>query len=236
MIFWIINLNSWVLGRPEPLRVYGPKGVRRIVAGVNDTYELDRSYRIEHHGEDLLRPELGELNHKTIKAGVILEDGDLKVTAYAADHDPVNPAVGYRFDYRGRSVVISGDSNVTGSTRRIAANTDLLLHDALSQPVMKKLSESASQAGLSRMSKIMDDVLDYHASTTSLVKLGSEVDIDMVAFYHLVPVPANVIVEQFFLRDLPENFVLADDGDWFELPADSDEIKITTNGILNTFQ
>ena len=53
---------------------------------------------------------------QTIAPGVILEDGDLKITAYVAEHPPIHPAVGYRFDYRGRSVVISGDSNVNGDT------------------------------------------------------------------------------------------------------------------------
>jgi len=219
-----LNLNSWVRGRPEPLRVYGPRGVRRVVGGVNDTYELDRGYRVTHHGEDLLRPDLGILDHKTVKAGVVLEDGDLKVTAYVGEHDPASPAFGYRFDYRGRSVIVSGDSNVTDETRRIVAGADLLLHDALSVPVVTTMADTAAEAGLNRMSRIATDVLDYHASTDSLIDLADDVSIDMVAFYHLVPVPANLLVEQIFSRNLPENFVITRDGDWFELPASTNEI------------
>lgn len=221
-----LNLASWVRGRPEPLRVYGPKGVRKVVTGVNDTYELDRGYRIEHHGEELLYPDLGELDYVRVRAGVVLEDGDLKVTAYVAEHDPVSQALGYRFDYRGRSVVISGDSNVTEETRKISDGADLLLHDALSVPVVSTMSEAAEQAGVSRMAKIMKDVPDYHASTDSLVELGRTTNINMVAYYHLVPVPPNLLVRKIFERDMPDNFVLAYDMDWFELPADSDEIIV----------
>ena len=42
----------------------------------------------------------------------------------------------------------------------------------------------------------MLDVLDYHASASSLVELGESSDVDMVAFYHLVPAPANVVLEE----------------------------------------
>jgi ribonuclease Z len=166
------------------------------------------------------------LQHETISEGIVLEDGDLKVTAYMAGHPPIEPAVGYRFDYRGRSVVISGDSNVTAETRKIIQGADLLLHDALSVPVVSTLSAAAGQTGLSRISKIMADVLDYHASTTSLVELGAGADVDRVAFYHLVPSPVNVLVEEIFTRDLPDNYLLAADGMWFDLPVSGDDIVV----------
>ena len=140
-----VNLASWVAGRPEPLKILGPKGVRKVVKGINDTYELDRGYRIEHHGEDLLPEHLGVLEHETIDEDVVLEDGDLTVTAYIAEHDPASPAVGYRFDYRGRSVVVSGDSNVIDETLRISDGADLLLHDALSLPLVTKMGQAAQQ-------------------------------------------------------------------------------------------
>ena len=221
-----LNLGSWVQGRPEPLQVFGPKGVRKVVNGINDTYELDRKYRIEHHGEALLNPNLGELVHKTVKEGVILEDGDLTVTAYLAEHDPAKPAFGYRFDYRGRSVVVSGDANVTENTRRIAADTDLLLHDALSLPAVTTMANAAQDSGVTRLSKIMNDVLDYHASTDSIIQLNEDIDIGMVGYYHLVPNPGNLIVQKMFERNLPQNFVIANDLDWFDLPANSKEIHL----------
>ncbi|GIT36932.1 MAG: hypothetical protein Ct9H300mP6_08000 [Gammaproteobacteria bacterium] len=41
---------------------------------------------------------------------MIINEGDLKVTAFEVSHEPVEPALGYRFDYKGRSIVISGDT------------------------------------------------------------------------------------------------------------------------------
>ncbi len=222
-----VNLSSWVGGRPQPLTIYGPEGVGEVTDAMNTGYRQDRIYRVGHHGADLLAPELGVLEHQTIKPGIILEDGDLTITAYVAEHPPIEPAVGYRFDYRGRSVVISGDSNVNDDTLDIIDGADLLLHDALSLPIVSNLSAALGSAGLSRQSKIVSDVMDYHASTDSLVELSTKSNVDMIAFYHLVPIPPNAILADVFMRDAPDNFVLTKDRMWFELPTDSDEIVVS---------
>jgi ribonuclease Z len=221
-----VNLNSWVQGRPQPLTIYGPQGVDAVTDAVNAGYRLDRIYRTGHHGEELLPPQLGVLEHETIAPGVVLEDGDLKITAYVGEHPPIHPAVGYRFDYRGRSVVISGDSNVTDETLKIVDGADLLLHDALSLPTVSSLSKALGAAGQSRQSKIVSDVMDYHASAESLIELGEESNVDMVAFYHLVPVPPTSLLKNVFMRGAPDNFLLTEDLMWFELPIDSDEIFV----------
>ena len=221
-----VNLSSWVQGRPQPLTIYGPQGVDEVTNGVNATYRQDMIYRTGHHGEELLPPALGVLQHKTIAPGVILEDGDLKISAYVGDHPPIEPAVGYRFDYRGRSVVISGDSNVNGNTRKIVDGADLLLHDALSLPTTKALSDALGAAGQSRQSKIVADVMDYHASAESLVELSKKSNVGMVAFYRLVPVPPTTLLKDVFLRGAPDNVLLTEDLMWFELPINSDDIIV----------
>ncbi len=220
-----LNLASWVAGRPTPMRLIGPDGVDDIAEGINETYALDREYRIAHHGADLLPPALGELAPEEIKPDSVFQDGDLTITVYSAAHAPVAPSVGYRFDYRGRSVVVSGDSVVTEATRQISDGTDLVLHDALATPLVTRLAAAALQADLTRISAIMTDVLDYHASTDDLLRLNEQVDIGLLGFYHLVPNPANLVMQEVFERRLPDNVIVVEDGDWFELPAGSTEIR-----------
>ena len=221
-----VNLNSWVTGRKEPMLVIGPQGISAVVEGINTTYQHDRQYRSTHHGESLLPPHLGLIDHQTVTPGVIISDGDLRISAYRAEHTPIEPGMGYRIDYRGRSVVVSGDSNVSAETKRIVDGADLLLHDALSVPTVSRLSDALSAVGQSRTSKIVEDVMDYHASTESLITLGKGSDVGMVAFYHLVPVPANPIIADVFMREVPDNFVLTTDLMGFELPIGSDEIIV----------
>src|SRR5581483_2551745 len=116
------NLQSWVAGRPAPLALVGPPGVEHVAAGFNEAYGPDHGFRRAHHehGDVKLPIAAGLLKAKVIpppKPGAdgaaratAWKDGDLTVTAILVAHEPVTPAYAYRFDYRGRSVVASGDT------------------------------------------------------------------------------------------------------------------------------
>ena len=215
------NLNSWVAGRPRPLAVFGPLGVAEVVDGLNDAYRLDQTYRVAHHGEQLLPPDLGVMEANLMEAGAVLDLGDLSVTSFEVNHDPVRPAVAYRFDYRGRSVVISGDAIITQGLIDAATGADLLLQDALSLPIIKALEQAS--AG-SRMEKIFSDIQDYHAHAGDLSALVDQSGVRQLALYHLVPPPSNALFEKIFSRDLPKSTIVSEDGMIFELPAGSEEV------------
>ena len=175
----------------------------------------------------IFSPRIGDHAGCGARPDTVFEDGELRILAYQASHPPIDPALGFRVEYRGRSVVISGDSNVTDATSSISSGADLLLHDALSVPAVTSMSEGFAAEGRARISKIMVDVLDYHASLKSIIELGSEIDIGMVAYYHLVPNPSNALFMRFFERDLPDNYLIASDGMWFDLPVGSKDIEVT---------
>ena len=217
------NLNSWVAGRPMPLSVYGPPGVSEVVDGLNGAYRLDQTYRVAHHGEQLLPPDLGVMQANLMDAGTVLELGDLEITSFQVDHDPVRPAVGYRFDYRERSVVISGDAIITQGLIDAATGADLLLQDTLSLPIIKSLEKASAGT---RMEKILFDIQDYHAHTSDLSALVDQSGIRQLALYHLVPPPSNALFRKIFARDLPAGTIITEDGMMFELPAGSEEVNV----------
>ncbi|MCL7982275.1 MAG: MBL fold metallo-hydrolase [marine benthic group bacterium] len=220
------NLNSWVAGRSAPLTVMGPVGVDEVVEGMNDAYALDRGYRVAHHGAELLPPELGVMQSRVIEPGVVLEEAGLRITAFPVNHAPVDPAVGYRFEYRGRSVAVSGDAVVDDGLRQGVQGVDLLLQDAISLPIVTALERANAELGIQRMERILHDIQDYHAPTGSLDELVDELGVSMLAIYHLVPPPPGTIMKRIFRRDLPPGALLTEDGMIFDLPADSDKIVV----------
>ena len=222
-----VNLASWVRGRPERLDVYGPSGVESVVDGFNAAYALDRGYRTGHHGAARLPPEIGPMRAHGFNPGeVVWQDDLLTVTSFAVEHPPIEPAAGYRVDYRGRSVVISGDTNVADALFAAAEGADILFHDALSRTVLDPMIEAATDLGLPS-AQIMIDVIDYHADVTLLPARAAEAGVQLLALYHLVPAPPNALIERMFLRGLPDDVILTRDLLTFDLPADSDEIRIT---------
>jgi len=221
-----VNLASWVQGRPAALDVYGPPGVQSVVDGFNAAYRLDRGYRTAHHGAARLPPERGPMRAHTFNPGeVVWQDDLLTVTSFAVEHPPIEPAVGYRVDYRGRSVVISGDTNAADGLFAAAKDADLLLHDALSRTMLDPMIEAATDLGRPA-AEIMTDVIDYHADATLLPPRAAEAGVKRLVLYHLVPAPPNSLAERIFQRGLPDDVILARDLHTFDLPAGSSEIRI----------
>lgn len=222
-----INLGSWVAGRGEPLKVYGPPGVNRVVNGMNEAYALDRGYRTEHHGEDFMPLAAGRLDPVERPPDGSMTFGELTITSFAVDHGPVTPAVGYRFDYKGRSVVITGDTNITDTLTARARGADLLFTDALSLPIVQAMRQAALARGQERPAKILLDIQNYHASVADVAELAQTADVDTIALYHLVPAPRNALMENIFQREFTANMVLTRDRMSFTLPAGSASVEIT---------
>ena len=93
----------------------GPAGVEAVVEGFNIAYATDKGYRVAHHGE-AIAPSSGfggtAVPFELDAAGnaIVLNEGGLTIEAFKVEHDPVEPSVGYRITYKGRTAVISGDA------------------------------------------------------------------------------------------------------------------------------
>ena len=221
-----VNLASWVAGRRASMQVYGPEGVETVVAGFNQAYRLDRGYRVAHHGEKLLPRSAGPMQANTFQPGLVWQDDNMTVTSFLVDHRPIDPAVGYRFDYRGRSVVISGDTNASNSLFAAAAGADIVFHDALARDSLDIMQNVMAESGRSGIAQIIADVTDYHADTRVLEEAANAAGIEQLVLYHLVPTPMNSLTETMFLRGLSDKTLLAHDLQVFELPPESEEITI----------
>lgn len=228
-----LNLQGWVAGRGAPLVVHGPPGVERVVNGLQEAYALDRAYRTAHHGEDLMNPAYGLLVAAPFEASasavVVHQDGELTIRSFLVDHSPVAPSVGYRIDYRGRSVVISGDTAPSPSLVAAAEGADLMLHEALATHVVQTLEAVTREAGQPRLAKVMLDIPDYHTSPVDAARAANAAHVRRLVLYHLVPGPPGVgIAKDIFLRgvdDVREGVTLSSDGSVYSLPVGTTEIR-----------
>jgi ribonuclease Z len=234
------NLQTWAAGRPGPLRVFGPPGVERVVAGFAEAYALDTRYRIAHHGAAFLLEAASRMEAVPvpIPAGadtaVVLEQDGLRITAVAVDHRPIVPAYGYRFDYRGRSVVVSGDTVKTAALAAVARDADVLVHEAQANHLVAAIGDAAAAIGRDRVATIMRDIPSYHTTPVEAAELANEAHVRLLVLSHLNPPPPNRFAERPFLRGVaevrPEGWILGDDGTLIELPADSDEVRVSEIG------
>lgn len=232
------NMMTWAQGRPSPLLVYGPKGVQQVVDGFSKAYALDSSYRTAHHGEVYLNPDKGRMIAKEValngSSATVLDDGSLKITMFAVDHAPISPAVGYRFDYKGRSVVVSGDTIKTAAVMRFSKDADVLFHESLAPHMVKQMEATAHATKNGQLEKIMFDIQDYHSSPIEAAEIANKANVKELVLYHLVPTPPNRIAEWVFMRGVnavrANGVLLGVDGLTISLPIGSTEV---VHGNLN---
>lgn len=225
-----VALQHWAGGAATaPLRLVGPAGVERVAAGFNEAYAIDSGYRVAHHGAAIVPPSGFGLAAEAFiiaegeTSAVVLEEGGVRITAFLVEHEPVAGAVGYRIDYGGRSVVISGDTAKSENLIRIAQGADLLVHEAISPRIAGLYGRAAANAGRSGVSQIFDDILTYHASPEDAAESAQEAGVDALAITHILPPLVVPGLDQAFLGDARSRFGgpiwLMRDGDVISLPA-----------------
>lgn len=229
-------LTSWIGGnRSEQTPIHGPAGTRTVVEGFNSAYRIDSTYRTAHHGPEIANPAgFGGLPTEiTIPAGpggkvVVLEEGDLKITAIKVEHAPVEPAFGYRVDYKGRSISISGDTNYAPNFVAASKGVDLMLHEALNREMVQTIGAKLGERGQKSGAKIFSDILDYHANPEEAAKAAQEAGAGQLVYYHLVPQLPVPLLETTFVGDAKSMFdgeiTVGRDGMIFSLPAGTDKI------------
>jgi ribonuclease Z len=231
-----LRLQTWVAGRRAPLKVYGPPGVEDVVAGFNRAYSHDADYRTAHHGEAFLPREDVDLIAVPVPmtgaTAPALSENGLTVTAIRVVHGPVKPAYGYRFDYAGRSVAISGDTSYYEPFAKAAHGADVIVHEAQSNKLVALLGQALDANGNSRVAKIMHDIPSYHTTPVEAARIANLAHAKLLVFSHINPPLPNFIAERAFLEGVsdvrPDGWVLGRDGMLIRLPGGTDEIKRTT--------
>lgn len=206
------NMHSSANGRTKPLDIYGPEGVEKVVNGFIMAYEQDSKYRYDHHGNDIFNLEVATPISKTIKLQnpnereLVFDKNGLKVYAFEVDHSPVKPALGYRIEYGGNIVVITGDTIKTENLVKHSKNADILFSEAISFDMINNAIVGLKRQNVTRAVKIMTDIQDYHMSPVIAAELAKEAEVKKLVYTHVVPPVPNEKIEQMFLKGVSDVF------------------------------
>ena len=221
-------MQSWAAGRNQKLNVYGPPGVEKVVAGFAQAYALDTDYRVLHHGEQIMPRAVAGAVAQPIKlksddaAALVFARNGLKVLAFKVNHDPISPAYGYRFEYKGRVVVVSGDTAKSDNLAQHAAGADLLIHEVIVKNLLQFAAGNLEKVGNVRRAKMSRDIITYHASPVEAAEVAAAAKAETLVFTHIVPPPNSPQIEQALTRGVSDVFkgkvVVGNDGMRFALP------------------
>lgn len=234
-----MSLQRWV-GRAntEPLPIHGPEGVQQIVRGFNLAYSMDHTYRHDHHGDTVAPLSGAGMRAAPFRAPakeddmmlVWQNDEGVQVRTFWVDHEPVAPALGYRIDYKNRSMVISGDTNEKTRVAEWAQGVDLLAHEALSDALVGLLHASALRVGNRVAAKVLEDIPPYHTTPVEAAKIAERAGVRHLLLHHIIPPLVVPGLRDYFLEGVAEHydgpFTLSQDGTLVVMPAGSDEIEV----------
>jgi ribonuclease Z len=177
-----LYLTPAVEGRPGALELYGPPGIAAMAAHIQAAYVKDVDIRV--HGLEHGNANAYKINAHEIKPGLIYQDANVKVTAFAVAHGTWDFAYGYRFDTADRSIVISGDTAPTQAIARACHGCDLLLHEVYSIAWFQERTPAWQKYHST-----------FHTSTTALAEIANAAKPKQLVLYHQLFRPADNVDE-----------------------------------------
>lgn len=168
-------LTGWVHGRRNtPLLVWGPKGTTDMMSYLTKAFAFDLAIRVSEANASSAG---AVIEAKDITEGVVYEKDGVKVTAFEVDHGVVKPAFGYRIDYGGRSVVLSGDTRPSANLVKFAKGADLLVHEVVVPEMVKKAGRDPGS---------VNAILGHHTTPEQAGEIFAQVNPKLAVYSHIV--------------------------------------------------
>jgi ribonuclease Z len=179
--------------RSVPLQIWGPDGTRSMMEHLQKAFEFD--IHIRRDVDEKFSPDGIKVRATDIQQGVVHEANGVKVTAFLVDHGPVKPAFGYRIDYRGHSIVLSGDTKPSDNLVKFSQGVDVLVHEvgrskqdpALSGPPNERIPGGFQTRQQART------LADHHTDPAEAGQVFQRVKPKLALFSHYNLAPAAVL-------------------------------------------
>ena len=186
-------LAGWPLRRTTPLEVWGPAGTRAMMEHLLQAFDFDIHMRRDVD-EHIPAAGITVASHDVGEDTVFSEHG-VTVTAFLVNHGPVRPALGYRVDYRGHSVVLSGDTRVSENLVRHAQGTDVLIHEVIDPEALRARPDRPSAA-------VVDAIVAHHTTPEQAGEVFHRVAPRLAVYSH-APNSENVLARTRTTYDGP---------------------------------
>lgn len=164
-------LTPWVMGRDEPLEVYGPEGLKDMTRHILEAYSEDIRLRV--YGREPANDQGWRVNAHEIDAGTIYRDDNVTVEAFAVVHGSWPHSFGFKFTTPDRVIAISGDARPSETLVDACRGVDILVHEVYSKAAFDK-RDKVWQEYHSR----------FHTSAPELAEIAGKVKPGLLILYH----------------------------------------------------
>ena len=170
-------LTGWARGRKVPLEVWGPEGSKAMMSHLAEAYQFDIQIR---QIDDKLPLQGVAVVANDVQQGVVYDRAGIKITAFLVDHGMVKPAFGYRLDFAGHSVVLSGDTRYSENLIRFSQKADVLIHEVIDPDTFRAKNPSMSAERLQA-------ITGHHTTAELAGAIFAQVKPKLAVYSHIVP-------------------------------------------------
>lgn len=203
--------NSWLYGRKTQVTSFGPPGTEQTLEGMRLSLKEDLTERLDIIGGEYQggADAIGTARDIEVTGDELVEvykkDG-VTISAFTVDHPKWDHAYGYKIAYRGKSIVVSGDTRYSENLARHAKATDMLIHEALNVDMMRTVAKVLREQGSGTVDpERMELIIGTHTPTLDLAKLAKEAEAKRLVVTHLIPsIPANSVTEGIFTEGMSD--------------------------------
>ncbi|MEL6254893.1 MAG: MBL fold metallo-hydrolase [Bacteroidota bacterium] len=199
--------RSWLLGRNNELHLYGPDGTDTLNQAINQFLHIENSHRLAHHGPETMdltkaRAIPHEFKNVPNAKEVIYQQDGITITAFDVNHEPIEPAVGYAIEYKGKKVVLSGDTKKNEMVLEMAQDADVLVHEVILNSLIRKMELELKKAGMKRNGKIVHDIQDYHTTPAEVADIAHKAHVKKLVLHHFAPPPDLILIKNIYKQEL----------------------------------
>jgi ribonuclease Z len=187
---WLTGWIPAVYGRRVyPFQIFGPGGTKGMMENLVKAFSWD----IRTRSKEKNKAASGALVNATdIKEGVIWEKNGVKVTPFTVRHaEFIDSALGYRIDFAGHSIVLSGDTRYSENLIRYAKGTDVVIHEVAAA------NEHSTQTSL-----LVNQILGFHTSPEDAGKVFEQIKPKLAVYSHIVLLTADPSIPPPTINDL----------------------------------
>jgi ribonuclease BN (tRNA processing enzyme) len=192
-------LLAWAAGLQTPVDCWGPAPLAQMTAQFLALNSTDIDARIADEGRVPLAPLLR--THDLDRAGTVLDDGNVRITAALVDHPPLDRAFAYRFDAPDRSIVISGDTRKSDALVRLAQGADVLVHEAMFPSAVDRLIANVTNAP-----RLKASIIGHHTSAEDVGKVAAAAGVKTLVLSHLVPAEDPAVTDGMWIERARSSF------------------------------
>jgi ribonuclease BN (tRNA processing enzyme) len=188
-----------LLGKNK-FQIIGTPNTKKLVDSTLDFYREDINYRLGKSGRSI-SDRKDAFTVKEVQGGETFEIDGIKVTTREVPH--TIHCVAYRFDYKGKSIVISGDLTYTKALSELAKNADILIMDSGGMKYKKKGKRSARKKRRSSDRRNNSNFQRAHVNLSESSKMAGDAKAKTIVFTHFLP---GEIDETQSLQEIRKNY------------------------------